>query len=173
MPNAVSPLGTLVDNTHGFQFGSNVEKDWHVRLDHAITDTNTISFNHYGYNRVLDEGNTISLSTWFGDNATRMWSVQDSHMFSPTVINEFTFGTNDQGYDQKGATTVGNTLIREFGIDLGGRTSPEGPGCPQIYTGLWGFQPGALSGSFSATELTFPFLDAAAPAVTGAIPRSG
>lgn len=158
MPNAVSPLGTLVDNTHGFQFGSNVEKDWHVRFDHAITDSNTISFNHYGYNRVLDEGTTVSLSTWFGDNATRMWSIQDSHMFSPTVINEFTFGTNDQGYDQKGATTVGNTLIREFGIDLGGRTSPEGPGCPQIYTGLWGFQPGALSGSFSATELTFPFL---------------
>ena len=142
----------------GSSSGATWEKDWHVRFDHAITDSNTISFNHYGYNRVLDEGTTVSLSTWFGDNATRMWSIQDSHMFSPTVINEFTFGTNDQGYDQKGATTVGNTLIREFGIDLGGRTSPEGPGCPQIYTGLWGFQPGALSGSFSATELTFPFL---------------
>jgi hypothetical protein len=158
LPNRSSDLGTLVDNTDGFQYGSNVEKDWHLRLDHAITDSNTISFNHYGYNRVLDEGNTITLSTWMGDNATRMWSIQDSHMFSPTVINEFTFGTNDQGYTTRGATVDGNKLLSEFGINLGGRTSPSGPGCPQIYTGLWGFQPGALSGSFSATELTFPFL---------------
>ena len=157
LPN-FGEANTLLDNTHGFQFGTNVEKDWHVRFDHAITDSNTISFNHYGYNRVLNEGNTITLSTWIGDNATRMWSIQDSHMFSPTVINEFQFGTNDQGYNTKGATTVGNTLLSEFGIDLGGRSSPSGPGCPQIYTGLWGFQPGGHLASFSATELTSPML---------------
>lgn len=157
LPN-FGEANSLLDNTHGFQFGTNVEKDWHVRFDHAITDSNTISFNHYGYNRVLNEGNTISLETWIGDNATRMWSIQDSHMFSPTVINEFQFGTNDQGYVTRGATTDGNALLSEFGIDLGGRTSPPGPGCPQIFTGLWGFQPGAHSASFSATELTFPLL---------------
>ena len=158
LPN-FGPAGNLVDNFHGYQFGIIDESHWHLRLDHAITDSNTISFNHYGYNRLLIEGTTASpLADFQTIDATRMWSIQDSHMFSPSVINEFQYGRNRQGYDMTRATVSGNGLISEFGIDLGGRQPREAVGCPHMYTGVWGFQPGGHLGSFSPGELTFPLL---------------
>ena len=158
MPN-FGPAGNLVDNFHGYQFGIIDESHWHLRLDHAITDSNTISFNHYGYNRLLIEGTTTApLANFQTIDATRMWSIQDSHMFSPSVINEFQYGRNRQGYDMTRATVSGNGLIKEFGIDLGGRQPREAVGCPHMYTGVWGFQPGGHLGSFSPGELRFPLM---------------
>ena len=158
LPN-FGPAGNLVDNFHGYQFGIIDESHWHLRLDHAITDSNTISFNHYGYNRLLIEGtSTAPLANFQTIDATRMWSIQDSHMFSPSVINEFQYGRNRQGYDMTRATVSGNGLIKEFGIDLGGRQPREAVGCPHMYTGVWGFQPGGHLGSFSPGELRFPLL---------------
>ena len=158
MPN-FGPAGNLVDNFHGYQFGIIDESHWHLRLDHAITDSNTISFNHYGYNRLLIEGtSTAPLANFQTIDATRMWSIQDSHMFSPSVINEFQYGRNRQGYDMTRATVSGNGLIKEFGIDLGGRQPREAVGCPHMYTGVWGFQPGGHLGSFSPGELRFPLM---------------
>ncbi len=158
MPN-FGPAGNLVDNFHGEQFGIIDESHWHLRLDHAITDSNTISFNHYGYNRLLIEGtSTAPLANFQTIDATRMWSIQDSHMFSPSVINEFQYGRNRQGYDMTRATVSGNGLIKEFGIDLGGRQPREAVGCPHMYTGVWGFQPGGHLGSFSPGELRFPLM---------------
>ena len=158
MPN-FGTAGNLVDNFHGYQFGIIDESHWHLRLDHAITDSNTISFNHYGYNRLLIEGTTTApLANFQTIDATRMWSIQDSHMFSPSVINEFQYGRNRQGYDMTRATVSGNGLIKEFGIDLGGRQPREAVGCPHMYTGVWGFQPGGHLGSFSPGELRFPLM---------------
>ena len=79
-------------------------------------------------------------------------------MFSPSVINEFQYGRNRQGYDMTRATVSGNGLIKEFGIDLGGRQPREAVGCPHMYTGVWGFQPGGHLGSFSPGELRFPLM---------------
>ncbi len=156
MPNFGTP-GNLVDNFLGFQFGTINEKHWHIRFDHAVTDTNTLSFNHYGYNRAGLEGSTAQpLSGYDDTNATRQWSIQDSHMFSPNVINEFQVGRNRQGYIIKLGTVEGNALLQEFGIDAGGRPTPPGVGAPQLYTQVWGFQPGALLGSFSVGEVTQP-----------------
>ena len=156
VPNFGVP-GNLLDNFQGTTFTTIPEKHWHLRLDHAITDANTISFNHYGYNRNGLQGNTPTpLSIYDDTNATRMWSIQDSHMFSPSVINEFSFGRNRQGYIIKLGTVDGNDLLEEFGIDSGGRTTAPGVGAPQLFTQVWGFQPGALLGSFSAGEVTQP-----------------
>ena len=158
LPNFGAP-GSLINNFIGHQFGIIDESHWHLRLDHAITDVNTISFNHYGYNRLLREGNTPSpLADFQTIDATRMWSIQDSHMFSPNVINEFQYGRNRQGYDLTRASVSGNSLIDEFGISLGGRTANNGFGCPLMFTGVWGFQPGAHLASFSPGELSFPLL---------------
>ena len=97
LPN-FGPPGNLVNNFLGEQFGLIDESHWHLRLDHAITDSNTISFNHYGYNRILEEGTTSTPLFFVGvDNKTRMWSIQDSHMFSPNVINEFSVGAQQPG----------------------------------------------------------------------------
>ena len=163
MPN-FGPAGNLVDNFLGFQFGTIKEKHWHVRFDHAVTDTNTVSFNHYGYNRKGLEGSTTQpLSGYDDTNATRQWSIQDSHMFSPNVINEFQVGRNRQGYIIKLGTVEGNALLQEFGIDTGGRPTPPGVGAPQLYTQVWGFQPGALLGSFSVGEVTQPLYGSVGP----------
>ena len=170
LPN-FGPPGNLLDNFNGFQFGLIDESHWHLRLDHAITDSNTISFNHYGYNRILEEGNDASLSFVAVDNKTRMWSIQDSHMFSANVINEFSVGRNRQGEFLAGASVKGGDLLNEFGINTGGRTTPAGAGCPYFFTGVWGFQPGALLASFSPGELTYPLFGHCFPDSSSAQPN--
>jgi hypothetical protein len=94
-----------------------------------------------------------------------MWSIQDTHTFSPHIVNEFLFGRNRQSYITKRTTIEGNALLQELGItDLGGRTTPAGVvGSPNFFTQVWGFQPGALSGSFSPGEVTYPLYGRTGP----------
>jgi hypothetical protein len=165
LPNFGAP-GNLIDNVHGNQVGDIKENNWHFRIDHAITSANTITFNHYRYNREGHEYNTIEpLPTYDDTNPTRMWSIQDTHTFSPRIVNEFLFGRNRQSYITKRTTVEGNALLQELGItDLGGRTTPAGVvGSPNFFTQVWGFQPGTLSGSFSPGEVTYPLFGRTGP----------
>jgi len=165
LPNFGAP-GNLLDNVHGTQINNTTENHWHFRFDHAITSTNTITFTHYRYNRDLNEYNTIESLPIASDlDATRMWSIQDTHTFSPRIVNEFLFGRNRQGYVAKYSRVEGNALLQELGItDLGGRTTPAGlTGAPNFFSQVWGFQPGALSGSFSPGEVTYPLFGRTRP----------
>ena len=157
LPNFGAP-GNLLDNVHGLDINSTLETNWHVRFDHALSARNTFSFIHYRYNRDSTESNTIfPLQQNEGHDRTRMFSIQDSHTFSPNIVNEFLFGRTRQGYLSKSGTTAGDVLLKDLGLtDLGGRTSPSAVGSPNFYTGVWGFQPGQLLGSYSPGEVTYP-----------------
>lgn len=158
LPN-FGPAGNLVDNVHGVSFNNTVESHTHIRIDHSVTRSNTATFTFYRYFRDLQEFNDFQPLQRPSDiDHTYMFSVQDTHTFSPHVVNEFLFGHNRQGWVAKFATVEGNSLLRELGItDLGGRTPPAGlTGAPRFFTQVWGFQPGALTGAFSPGEVTYP-----------------
>ena len=131
----------LATNRTGINENSGSEEYWHFRFDHQIYEANTISFNHFRYTRdsnetkwdhgPLDCGRT-------GHDPTRAWSILDSHVFSPSVINEFSVGYNEQLYLIESGC-AGSDLLRLIDpqglIDFGGREGkiPQGfAGAPQI-----------------------------------------
>jgi hypothetical protein len=160
MPNLGEP-GSLKINHQGFELNDNKDSWFHLRLDHAITDTNTISINHFRFNTDVVE--TRTGEPWYEIDSvgkSRHVSIQDTHTFSPEVINEFLFGRNRQGPGGYTGTNVesGNDMLNFLGIDLGGRTSPSGPGAPRFWTALWARQSGVYTGAFSPGEVAQPFL---------------
>jgi hypothetical protein len=131
----------LTTNRTGINENKGSEEWWHFRFDHQIHESNTISFNHFRYTRNSSE------TKWdhgpldcgrVGHDPTRAWSILDSHVFSPSVINEFSIGYNEQLYLIESGC-AGSDLLRLIDpqglIDFGGREGkiPQGfAGAPQI-----------------------------------------
>ena len=127
----------------------------HYRFDHKISEANTISFSHFRFTFFGDNGQ-LDYGPWDGGRVltgpTRAFSIIDSHVFSPTVVNEFSLGRNRQRFVIDAnftASEVLKTLDPNGIIDFGGRPYPTGkPGAPQIIASTMG-QLANVGGSFN------------------------
>ena len=129
----------LVSNRVGINENYSSDPWSHYRFDHQITEGNTVSFSHFRFTHTGTE------SKWDhgpfdcgrrGEGPNRSWSIQDSHVFSPTVINELSIG---RGFQRSAGFSLcnGSDLLNVYDpnglIDFGGRKYPLGePGAPQI-----------------------------------------
>ena len=136
-PNFGAP-GDLTNNTLFFNRNTSNSDWYHLRLDHALTDDNQLNFNWFRYDRDSSRiMRSIPIDGGSGNiSRTRAFSFQDSHTFSATVINEASFGYNNQGGRHpnfNGNRSGRKILMDELGIsDLGGRTVPDTIGQPHF-----------------------------------------
>jgi hypothetical protein len=159
LPN-FGPPGRLYDNTR-FWGVQPVDEEWyHFRIDHQISSKNVLTFNHFRYNRVL----SADLRVLPGDGGedskdpTRAISIQNSHTFSPRIVNTFTFSWNIQGSRREVGVINGDEQLRQLGItNLGGRTVPSTLGSVHINTTTVGNVVSGLGGSYNANELPVTF----------------
>ena len=129
----------VVSNMTGINENYSNDPWEHYRFDHQITDNNTITISHFRFTHVGTE------SKWdhgpfdcgrSGEGPNRSWSIQNSHVFSPTVINELSIGRGHQ-FSENYSLCNGSDLLAVLDpggiIDFGGRSFPKGePGAPQI-----------------------------------------
>ena len=123
---------------------------WYMyRFDQAIGPNNNFMVSHYRFNEVgsrIMEFSDIEGAT--RARAVRALSLQDTHTFSPRLVNEFLFSWHNQHRTNEGRAP-GNDVLSRLGIsDFGGRRTGDGPGSPQIIVTNYGNQTGALAGSF-------------------------
>ena len=129
----------LSNNGFAINRNSTDENYHHYRFDHALTEANTLSVSHFRYTRQSSETKWDHGPLDCGFKAldpTRAWSILDSHVFSPSVINEFSLGYNEQLY-LFNSQCAGSDLLKLVDpdglIDFGGRTYSLGKsGAPQI-----------------------------------------
>ena len=149
------PEGSLADN---FRFiGANLrdynEVVW--RIDHQITDTNNFTFNWYYVSDLADEGaNSPFLNdAAIFDQQSRAFSMQDTHTFSASTVNEFMLSSNRQNNVWAAGDIDGKHYLNNLlGItDLGGRENnlPAGPGSPKLEFVSVGRDTGVHLGSFA------------------------
>lgn len=151
LPNN-GPAGSLINNYVFTTFTNAGAKWYHLRFDHQITNSNTISVTHYRFNSFEDDGEGDPLPNGgFNELAnTRSWSIQDSHTFSSRLLNEFGFSFNRQ----HSAWQVGSVPGKDFftsmlGINPAGRNLAAGFGGPRVVVQTLGNQLGLLAGGYN------------------------
>lgn len=162
-PNVVG--GDLFRNNYEFlDSNKSSSKFFHTRIDHQLTSTNTLSFTILYANDSYDaiarnipqDGGALYPST------TRAFSLQDSHTFSPRLVNEFTFSYNNQSecvpcQFGRRSTTGRKILQDELKIGLGGRLPPDAVGQPHfIFQTVGAGNELDILGAEIAGTLTFP-----------------
>ena len=125
-----------------YQFVSTTTGDeswFHYRVDHQITQSNRVSVTHVRNNR-YQVGNSRNIPQDGGvitKSDTRALSIQDTHIFSPRLLNEFLFSINRQaecapcGYGYENAQS---RVLNDYKINLGSRKPPATYGSPHFNT---------------------------------------
>ena len=147
-PNVGGP-GNLFANFEGY-WGFEQKSDWWMwKFDQAIGPNNNFMISHYRFNDV--SARIMEFSDVEGATSTRTVraiSMQDTHTFSPRLVNEFLFSWHRQRRARLGRNP-GNDVLSRVGIsDFGGRRTGDGPGSPQFIVTNYGEQLGGLAGSF-------------------------
>ncbi len=143
LPNRGGP-DSLNDNW-GFTNRSDTDyRNWNFRLDHQLLEDNQIAFIYSTINSDSsglcsgDPGPPVGtchdhVSRLKGGTNLDLYTIQNTHTFSPSIINEFTFGSNHTGYAGRNGTIEGTEALNLVGINnLGGRTPPPGIGFPTV-----------------------------------------
>lgn len=137
MPNI--PGAGLVRNYQFVSTTSGDESWFHYRFDHQITPSNRISVTHMRNTR-FQVGNARNIPQDGGvltESDTRALSIQDTHIFSPRLLNEFMFSINRQaecapcGFGYKNAQA---RVLNDYKINLGSRLPPATYGSPHFNT---------------------------------------
>ena len=152
---------TLVNNHTGINVGSNPNNWTQLRIDHQITEDNTITFNHFRFNQDTKTQKWDHGPFDCGRNqlaGTRAFSVQDSHVFSPAVINEFSLSWNEQRKSAKSGCPAAQ-LISQLGpvdygdgpgvLSRGGRQLANTVGSPRLFARNIGSVGGSATGAFN------------------------
>jgi carboxypeptidase family protein len=122
-PNLGGP--TTLTNNFNWQFPYNTDLykgDWpFVRIDHKLTNNNNL-FVRWAQRKTpyIRPGGTPDL-TWTQARDHRQMVISDTHIFSPNLINTFTFGRQTDflliGEEEKGVTTLfGDDVVKSLGI---------------------------------------------------------
>jgi hypothetical protein len=153
LPNN-GPPGSLVNNFNWTDFNDSQLDNWQVGFDHRISQKNNLSFFYY---HILQhgteqlEGNPFPNAGFEEEARTNSISVQDSHTFTPRLINEFGFSWNRQHSVWSPGPIEGKDFLNNIlGItDVGGRNIGEGRGSPRVVTQTLGAQQGILTGGYN------------------------
>jgi hypothetical protein len=98
---------------------------WFWRVDQKISDKNTAGFS-YTSRPLIETGQHAgwwgllpTTGRYFADRRAWDYAWRDTHVFSPTVVNEFKLGWY-RAHNQLGGTQPASTVIGGLGINLGG-----------------------------------------------------
>lgn len=164
LPNLTAQGQSAYQYTHPFApdiFKANFP---FIRVDHNITSKNSIygKFTKKYSPYVLPNGLPDFYWTRYRDNAN--FSVTDTHVFSPNLVNNFTFGFNrdlvvDGTETAKGYPMLdGNQAIADTGLQGANPGGLEGAGFPSInINGLTSLS--TVAGGVKNHDLTYAFED--------------
>lgn len=163
LPNE-GPAGNLVNN-FGWVFPY-PEDQYHAdvlvtRIDHKISEKNSLYGRYSGYwpRYVLNNGTLPGLN-WTRLRQSHSWAIIDTHVFTPTLVNTFTFGGNRDrivdGSKVNGYQPVtGDKVVGEIGLQGVNAKNYSAMGFPAMYfndiTSLT-VQPGGTSGASELSE---------------------
>lgn len=98
---------------------------WFWRVDQKITDKNTAGFS-YNSRPLIETGQHAgwwglvpTTGRYYADRRAWDYAWHDTHVFSPTIVNEFRVGWY-RAHNQLGGTQPASTVIDALGINLGG-----------------------------------------------------
>jgi hypothetical protein len=131
-PNAGSPdssQSNLLDTLAQPLFKTQIEG----RIDHKLSSSNSLfgrtMWNRGGYDYLVAE--VPAFPDTRGVRSTTLITIGDTHIFTPTLINEFRFGTMREQYPVSTALD-GAALVREFGLEGLPSTFPIPTGSPRF-----------------------------------------
>ncbi len=98
---------------------------WFWRVDQKITSKNTAGFT-YNSRPLVETGQHAgwwgllpTTGRYYADRRAWDYAWRDTHVFSPTIVNEFKLGWY-RSHNQLGGTQPASTVIEPLGINLGG-----------------------------------------------------
>src|SRR5262245_1682197 len=138
-PNLGGPT-TLTNNFNWiFPHNSDLYKgDWpFIRVDHKLTSNNSLFF-RWSQRKTpyIRPGGTPEL-TWTQARDHRQTVISDTHIFSPRLINTFTFGRQTDflliGEEEQGFQPLfGDEVVKTLGLQGVNRSDFHTQGCPQM-----------------------------------------
>lgn len=148
------PAGALVNNYNWTDFNNSQLDNWQIGFDHRITQKNNLSFFYYHILQFGEEeldGNPFPNAGFVEEARTNAISIQDSHTFSPRLLNEFGFSWNRQHAVWAPGPIEGKDFLNNIlGItNVGGRNIGAGRGSPRVVTQTLGSQLGILTGGYN------------------------
>ena len=122
-PNLNGP--DALANNYGFLFPHPSDlfrwDSYHERIDHRFSDKNTISGHYLTSKPLYVLAGPYPAFTWTRVRDSRTLAVQDTHIFSPSLVNTFRWGLYQpnviDGGDVSGITPIkGNQVVKDLGI---------------------------------------------------------
>jgi hypothetical protein len=158
-PNLGGP-GALTNNFNWiFPYNSDLYKgDWpFVRVDHKLTNNNSLFF-RWSQRKTpyIRPGGTPDL-TWTQARDHRQTVISDTHIFSPNLVNTFTFGRQTdfllRGEGEKSFEPLfGDEVVKTIGLQGVNRSNFHTQGFPQITINGGGANLTTLSSSDGAID---------------------
>ncbi len=110
-----------------------------ARVDHRLTEKNSLYGRFQTYLPQYVLAGSYPSGTWTRVRHSYSWVVNDSHVFSPTVVNSFTFGGNWDGMaDNEMVDGVqpasGAELVQAMGLQGVNRAGIDSPGGSPIFS---------------------------------------
>jgi hypothetical protein len=110
-----------------------------VRIDHRLSDKNSLYGRIQTYRPKYVLSSNYPATGWTRLRHSYSWAVTDSHVFSPNLVNSFTFGGNWDGMNDNEMVdgyqpASGADLVQEMGlqgVNKAGISSPGGS--PEFY----------------------------------------
>jgi hypothetical protein len=138
-----------------------------VRVDHHISDHDTLSGRYlvddlrdafpFRINHGASTGGDVPVGSGFTDaRRAQIGSLSYTHIFSPTLINEFIVGANRNASNQ--ATPQDRTTPAQLGFTNVNPDDPAGAAPPVIFTNSFNLGP-SPQGPTQLNDVTFQFQD--------------
>jgi hypothetical protein len=173
--------GGLVNNlswVHNYpddQFHADV---FSVRIDHKLTDKNSLYGRIQGYlPRYVLAGN-YPTTTWTRLRQSHSWVITDTHVFSPTLLNTFTFGGNRDGIKDNekvdGYQPIsGSAVVEQLGLQGVNQQGVQRPGGSPVFK-ISGYDDIDIQpGGFFVPNRNFTFADSMTLAVAKHVVKFG
>lgn len=168
LPNRGNP--DVPVNNYGFvfpypddQFHADV---FSVRVDHHLTEKNSLYGRIQGYlPRYVLAGNYPAMN-WTRLRQSHSWIFTDTHVFSPTVVNTFSFGGNRDGIkDNEKVDGIqpasGASLVQKMGLQGVNKGGIDSPGGSPVFS-ITGFSTIQIrQGGFQVPNLNYNVADSA------------
>ncbi len=103
------------------QIPNNWLRTFAARVDQKITDRNMLNFSWSKYGQVFeydfaDRSVAGYMGNALGQWRTNVWTVGDTHTFSPTIVNEMRFGVNTEGPTGYSVSQDAAQRIQQLGL---------------------------------------------------------
>jgi hypothetical protein len=125
IPTPNQGTGDTMSNNYGFNFPYNSDLykgDWpYIRVDQRISDKNSVYFRWMRRATPYVRPSTLPVGTYTQSRDHRQMVASDTHVFSPTLVNTFTFGHQTDflqaGEEEKGVNPLtGDVVVAALGL---------------------------------------------------------